>query len=213
MFGSSNLGVNLPACVKCIPNPCFNTAHSASALPQAGTRCDDAGTLKYTCKCPAGYTSGGTPLTCNLANPCAASEDDCVTGLAGPTDRAKCNHVGPGKHSCTCPTGYKGDGAKGSGNTGCTDPNECASSPCATLQGAGTKPACSAQSAPKSSFTCAKCPGGYDNPAKVQSTGRPSKPFCPCGRLLRFPAISQHLLKPASAVWALECGVLISPRA
>ena len=139
-----------------------------------GMSCLDTGTLKYKCNCPPGYSSSGNPLTCNLVNACQASEDDCVTGLKGPKKTAACNHVGPGKHSCTCPSGYVGDGA--SSGTGCTDPDECAKKPCATLQGAGTAPACTSKNAPLTGFTCAACPTGYDSKAAVQTSG-PSRNF------------------------------------
>ena len=136
---------------------------------KVGMQCSDAGTNKYTCSCPTGYASSGTPLSCNLVNSCQAQEDDCVTVKTG---NVACNHIGAGQHTCTCPKGYKGDGTKS--GSGCTDPDECASKPCPTLQGKGTAPACTAQAAPKSSFTCGACPTGYDKQPKVVN----GKPQC-----------------------------------
>ena len=51
--------------------------------------------------------------TCQLNNPCATEEDDCVDG-------AICTHTGIGTHTCECPAGVYGDGVDGSTATGCT---------------------------------------------------------------------------------------------
>ena len=56
-------------------------------------------------------------------------------------------------------------------------------------------------------FVSAQAPGPKF--ANYGENGGPSKP----SSLVRFFPISQYLLEPAFGVWALECGVLTSPRA
>lgn len=72
----------------------------------------------YDCSCAAGYATNGT--TCVVAT-------ECITGAADCVSIATCLDPTPavGDFTCTCPTGYAGDGrASGSG---CTDIDECAS--------------------------------------------------------------------------------------
>eukprot|EP01047_Picozoa_sp_COSAG01_P037002 COSAG01_NODE_2915_length_6861_cov_2.886128_2_plen_2005_part_01 len=91
----------------CSSNPCQN-----------GANCTDTGENAFSCRCAYGWTG----VTCTKSvDLCATYEDDCDS-------RAVCNHTGPGTHSCTCAVGFEGSGVRGAG--GCSDYNECQSSPC-----------------------------------------------------------------------------------
>ena len=68
------------------------------------------------------------------------------------------------------PKGMQGNGI---GPNGCSDINGCSPAPCATLEGAGTQPACSDVKAPGTGFTCAACPSGYDRNAVSSGSSRP----------------------------------------
>ena len=69
--------------------------------------------------CNAGYALISSS-TCQHVNACQSSEDDCVSG-------AVCNHIqgsSPPRHTCVCPAGFRGNGKKSSGGSGCTE-NKC----------------------------------------------------------------------------------------
>lgn len=75
----------------------------------------------YDCACPSGWADNGT--TCVLVDACLGGTDLCVP-------LATCNDT-PGSSSvytCECPQSMQGNGL--SNGTGCTNINECASSPC-----------------------------------------------------------------------------------
>jgi len=150
-------------------------------------KCADAGTNKLACKCSAGYgleNADAAIQKCILVSACGSDEDDCVSG-------AKCAHVkGTTKHTCTCPTGYAGDGKTGDGMKGCVDVNGCKDSPCNSLT------SCSDIQAPGTGYTCGACPKGYtgdgykgctdandcaNNPCSVGSGGRACKDVCSSG--------------------------------
>ena len=140
----------------CANNPC-------PVLSGKGTApaCTDlkAPSLQYTCAaCPTGYDSKAVTknnkLTCIDTNMC----------LNGPCHKvANClDQAAPQTgFSCTCPSGYSGNGV---GSSGCADINDCAKSPCGTKTGISCKYA-----GPTRSRTCT-CPSSY------KSLGNSQKP-------------------------------------
>lgn len=103
--------------------------------------------------CGAGYTCAQTPIgpfwslpgrTCTLSNACIANVDDCNTN-------ATCNSLGGGSYTCTCKTGWSGNGH---GAGGCVDTNECAlgSNPC--NDNGDTTATCTDAVAPATGYTC-----------------------------------------------------------
>ena len=115
MLGYSSFGIGHTCSTnddECASSPCQN-----------GATCVDA-VYAYTCDCANGWDDHPTQLLLNQAqrcdthiNTCGMAEDDC-------DDHAQCTHVGPGQHTCTCRTGWSGDGHT------CMDVNECLSNPC-----------------------------------------------------------------------------------
>ena len=87
------------------------TAQSTGTIVSGGTgniACSDWDTQYHgsvTLSCLAG-TATAEDNNCRLNNPCAASEDNCIT-------EAQCVHTNPGVHTCDCPINQYGDGATG----------------------------------------------------------------------------------------------------
>lgn len=82
--------------------------------------CDDMGTTagdgcSDTCMEEPGYTCTGMPSVCTDDDECADMTDNC-------DPLAACANTA-GSFTCTCPTGYAGDGT--TDGTGCTDIDEC----------------------------------------------------------------------------------------
>jgi hypothetical protein len=95
--------------------------------------------------------------TCQLNDPCAMEEDDCV-------DAAICTHTGIGTHTCECPAGLYGDGVKGSTATGCT------ACPANSQSDAGT-----------AAITGCICDNGYVSGDDQEVTENPSNDGKKCG--------------------------------
>ena len=112
--------------------------------------------------CGAGYTSVG-----GEANNPRLGQYGRVWVKLDKTFQAKCNHVAgsksPPKHTCTCPTGYTGDGRRT--GSGCKNYNACATNRCARLQGKSSRVKCTDAKPPSMGYSCASCPTGYDSRA------------------------------------------------
>ena len=156
---SSTSCTNLPGSYQC-------ACASGYSAPSAGGSCTDVNECttipgvcgvnstactntpgSYSCTCTSGYSFNG--VTCVLSNACTADLDDC-------DPNATCTAVGASSWTCACLAGYSGNGRlpPPSTDTGCSDINECASSPC----GSGT-----CTNLP-GTYRCA-CPAGYTSPA------------------------------------------------
>ncbi len=104
----------------CVAAPCLNGGMCFTRLLSPSG---------YDCDCAEGYSG----QTCEVATDvCTLEEDDCDI-------HAKCQHLGPGRHECTCQLGYESvareqgeQGGRGIGLSvgSCLEIDECASSPC-----------------------------------------------------------------------------------
>jgi len=101
----------------------------------------------------AGDNASGGNTSCSDINECAQNTDDCVAG-------ATCQNSNGG-FTCTCPSGYTGDGKASS--SGCSDINECAPGTNGCVAGA----TCNNNAG---SFTCS-CPSGYTGDGKASGSG------------------------------------------
>jgi len=128
------------------------------------------------------YEGGSLKFNLQKSNKGRCTTYDRCLCLTVPV-KVKCNHLSSSKvnstrHTCTCPTGYVGNGIKTSTQTwdgkkgeGCTDFDACANNDCPTLDGTSTKVKCTDLKAPSLKFTCAACPTGYDQKVVTTSAG------------------------------------------
>jgi len=95
---------------ECDSNPCGAFGTGCTETPLGSWSAPG-----YTCTCQTGYDFNGT--TCALEDECTADLDDChpVATCVDPSMRS-------GDFTCTCPSGYLGDGH---GASGCRDIDEC----------------------------------------------------------------------------------------
>ena len=132
-------------------------ATCGDGLVEGTETCDDGGTTpgdgcSDTCAMESGYQCSGMPSVCADIDECTDNTDDC-------SPNAACANT-TGSYTCTCMTGYTGNGM---GANGCTDVDECtdetddclAAATCANTPGA---------------YTCA-CPTGYDGDGTTAGTG------------------------------------------
>ncbi len=157
-----------------------------------------------TCTSGAGCTSG-RDCTCQTATGgaepiivvngvCVSDSDECNTNPCSPL--AKCVDPTPdgsvtGDYTCTCPSGYTGNGK---GASGCTDINECSGkNPC----GAGVATnGCNGLS-PPGSYSCT-CKTGYRS---VQtSTG----PICACDMSGTYGLVTENQVAWSEVQNAIE---------
>ncbi|CAH1242671.1 FBN3 [Branchiostoma lanceolatum] len=147
----------------------------------------------FLCSCNTGYALNSDGRTCDdiddcSPNPCVtqASCTDVLSPGTGATCTCGTGYVGDGRKggtgctapgmgaTCTCGTGYVGDGLKR--GTGCTDIDGCSVSPCVALASCADVPA------PGTGATCS-CPAGYDGNGRTDGTGCTDNDGCspsPC---------------------------------
>ena len=162
------------SCGTCTAGDVINPCGSAGECSD-----DGAGSGTYSCSCDEGYTNANGTIfyqgevdmrtgkpTCAEIRLCQDADlNDCNPDLA------TCNYNGPGEHTCTCNTGYEGEGRGSAGTTdGCSDANGCTSAPCwsATLYGNEYSSDCTdvdatvfAENPTHSVFQCGACPNGF----------------------------------------------------
>ncbi|MCA9523478.1 MAG: hypothetical protein KC609_21030 [Myxococcales bacterium] len=139
---------------ECAGTPCNDEGDHDDNSGQDGQGCTEIPLNSwqapgYTCSCQAGYFQGigsGGYRTCVIGDECSSGANNC-----SPT--ARCNDPNPapsslGDYTCTCPSGYEGDGR--STGTGCTDIDECKKTPGICDNG------------PLVGGVCKNRPGGYD---------------------------------------------------
>eukprot|EP01047_Picozoa_sp_COSAG01_P048850 COSAG01_NODE_4788_length_4743_cov_45.744832_2_plen_830_part_00 len=175
------------------PVPTHHADPCTSSPCQHGGVCHDhSGT--WACECAevvnrrTGRRAGWTGKRCEAqANLCSVLEDDCDPLYA------RCQHLGPGRHSCTCGIGWAGDGHI------CRDIDECASNPCPKGTRC-TQSSCSPSSFPRGTKCDPKSRGlpPVDSYACSVSAGQPHADPCassPC----------QHGATCTSSVTAYAC--------
>ena len=103
-----------------------------------------------TLTCDTGYAKSGDALCTNgsWSSPTCTDIDECAQHLDNCSVNATCANAEP-LFTCTCTTGYSGNGVT------CTDTDECSPNPCF----AGVT--CTDAVAPLTGFTCGACPTGY----------------------------------------------------
>ncbi|XP_054827904.1 nidogen-2 [Eublepharis macularius] len=113
----------------------------------------------YRCECPNGFQLAADRVSCLAppSNPCEEGTHTCASA-----DRARCVYHGGSSFSCTCLTGYAGNGHN------CTDVDECAEGRCHQAADCSNSPG---------SFSC-RCRAGYEgdgflcSPVNVQRMTR-----------------------------------------
>jgi len=87
--------------------------------------CVNAPVGSVTCSCEPGYGGDGTLLGtgCTELNECIGEGDGNTCVADTPSTGGKCENLPLGSHTCSCQTGFSGDGS--TTGTGCTDDNEC----------------------------------------------------------------------------------------
>ena len=103
--------------------------------------------VDYLCNCDEGYSQ--VDDQCLPSFPCDTDETHACDYA-----RATCNHEEAGRFSCTCTSGFEGDGLRD--GSGCEDINPCVAEtgPCAD----GVE--CTDVPAPDDGFACGDCPSG-----------------------------------------------------
>eukprot|EP01125_Pyxidicula_operculata_P016618 TRINITY_DN574_c0_g1_i3.p1 TRINITY_DN574_c0_g1~~TRINITY_DN574_c0_g1_i3.p1 ORF type:complete len:1370 (-),score=377.73 TRINITY_DN574_c0_g1_i3:136-4245(-) len=131
-----------------------------NGVRERGEECDDNNSANgdgcsSKCLIEPGYSCSGSPSVCSGINYCNNASAVCVAG-------ATCTYSGPGAYTCTCPSGYSGDGKVTGG--GCNEINRCLQTPfpcnanaACTKTGPGT-------------FSCA-CNSGYTGDGTLTGTG------------------------------------------
>ncbi len=198
-YGAGAAGCDINACTNNGSSTCGNnvvcTSHYNSAgfyyysfSCASGTSGPVTGGVVYTCSnhcspnpCSSGYScslSGSSPYyTCTESNACLAGTDDCNAN-------ATCASLGGSSFSCTCNSGYTGNGVS------CSPINECAthdagdSNPCNNNGDATATCTSNAPGALTYSCTCTTgfTSSGGSTPACVSNCpAGQSTPGAPCG--------------------------------
>ncbi|XP_060030952.1 nidogen-2 isoform X2 [Erinaceus europaeus] len=117
----------------------------------------------YRCECRSGYVFADDQHTCVLitppANPCEDGSHTCA-----PADQAQCIHHGGSTFTCSCLSGYSGNGHQ------CTDVDECSENRC--------HPSATCYNTP-GSFSC-HCQPGYHGDGFQCTPDAPTPGLNPC---------------------------------